>query len=177
MASKLQRTKYEKLFERYDHDGDGEIEQADIDAIIAQWTHDFHIVPGSEQWRRMTGAANHMWQDLPGHTDRKGRKRVSKAEWVAAHEKPDFIEAIALPFTLAVFEAGDVDGDGMITLQEYLKAQVATRVPQDEALEVFQAFDEDGDGKISKEEFARHIEAFYKSDDVKAPGSHMAGKV
>lgn len=177
MTSQLQRRKYEKVFERFDQDGDGQIDQTDIDKIVAKWTHDFHIDPKSQHWHRLATTANRMWQELAAKVDTDHDGKVSKEEWVAAHQYDEFLDETVLPFTVAAFEAGDVNGDGKISLEEWLKAQLATGVPQNEARLAFNAFDADGDGYITKEEYVAHITAFYKGDDQDAPENLMAGRL
>ncbi|WP_447001720.1 EF-hand domain-containing protein [Saccharothrix isguenensis] len=176
MTTELQQQKFEKHFDRYDANGDGVIDQSDIDGLIQSWCVSFGVNPGSDQWREVTRRANRLWQMLDGHIGSDGDKVISKSEWVAAHENPDFIEKVAIPLAQATFELGDTDDDGRVSLNEWMTLQAATGVGQLEALETFQSLDSDGDGFVTTDEAAAAIREFYLSTDPAAVGGQLAGR-
>lgn len=177
MTSDLQRQKYTKAFERFDVDGDGQIEQTDIDALVQGWAHDLGVPPKTPVWRILVRLSNRMWQDIRGHFDRNGNKRVNLEEWLAAHEDPDFIKNIALPFGVAAFDLADADRDGKVSLNEWTTAQTVSGLSQAEALASFQQLDGDADGYVTKEEYIKATEEFYRSTDRAAVGNELAGRI
>jgi Ca2+-binding EF-hand superfamily protein len=177
MSTELQRQKLEQQFDRYDGDGDGVIDQSDVDRLIQAWCAAFGATPGSERWQKVTTRSNKLWRLLDGRIDADGDMAVDKEQWVAAHEKPDFIEKIAIPLAQATFELGDVDGDGRLGLNEWMTAQSIAGVGQMEALEVFQSLDADGDGFVTAAEHLAALREFYRSTDRKSRGNHLAGRL
>lgn len=154
---------YELLFQRYDHDGDGLIRQSDIDLLNHKWCVALHVVPGSRQWHAVTGRSNRLWQDLPGHVDAAGDKVVSRQEWVSAHHDPAFVEQVAIPWAVSVFDMGS-DDDQRVSLQVWMTTQSVSSYPQIASLEAFQRLDEDGDGYLDRKPFEKYIETFYHRD-------------
>lgn len=177
MTSDLQRKKYAKAFERFDVDGDGQIEQTDIDALVQGWARDLGVPVNTPTWRIMVRLSNRLWQDIRGHFDRDGNKIVSLDEWVAAHEDPAFVQDIAIPFGVAAFELADTDRDGKVSLNEWTSAQTVSGLTQAEALASFQQLDGDADGYITKDDYTRATEEFYGSTDLAAVGNQLAGRV
>ncbi len=154
---------YEALFRRFDHDGDGLIQQSDIDLLNQRWCVALHVTPGSRQWHAITGRSNRLWQDLPGHRDAAGDKVVTVEEWVKAHDDPVFVEQVAIPWAVSVFDMG-TDDDGRVSLQVWMTTQSVSNYPQIASLEAFQRLDENGDGYLDREPFTRYIEGFYHRD-------------
>jgi Ca2+-binding EF-hand superfamily protein len=173
MATEIQRQKYEKIFNNFDVDGDGDIDQTDVDALIHGWLHIFDVAPGSPEWRQVTSLANRWWQDLIGTTGPDGTKTVTKEEWVRSLEQPGFIDNVAVPLSMAAFDLGDKDGDGKLSREEYLKGTTAGRTTVAESLYAFNLLDKDGDGYISKEESRKATEDFYKGTDPGTIGSYL----
>ncbi|MEU6038441.1 EF-hand domain-containing protein [Actinomadura sp. NPDC047616] len=161
MATEVQREKYEEVFGYYDTDNDGEIVQSDIDALIASWTHEFGVTPGSDGWRRLVDLGNRLWSSIEGH-DVDGDKKVSKEEFTAAHAQPGFVDEIAIPLAMAAFDLADTDNDGQISIQEWLASQKTHGLGPKEAVDAFQSWDTDGDGYLSRDEYRRYTESFYK---------------
>ncbi|WP_225732113.1 MULTISPECIES: EF-hand domain-containing protein [unclassified Nocardia] len=177
MVTKAQQQKFAKHFERYDADNDGKIDQSDIDVLINKWCHAFHIAPGSDKWRSTVKRANRLWQDLQGHADANGDKEISREEWIAAHEDPRFVDEVAIPLAQLTFELGDVDGDGRLSLSEWMTLQSVSGVGQVEGLKMFQALDTNGDGYISTDEHDAALREFFGSEDLEAAGTHLAGRL
>ncbi|WP_447002717.1 EF-hand domain-containing protein [Saccharothrix isguenensis] len=177
MSTELQRQKLEQQFDRFDSNGDGVIDQSDVDRLVQGWCAAFGATPGSEQWQKVTTRSNKLWRLLDGHLDADGDMVVDKEQWVAAHGKPDFIDKVAIPLAQATFELGDVSQDGRLGLNEWMTAQSIAGVGQMEALEVFQSLDEDGDGFVTAAEHLAALREFYGSTDRDSVGNHLAGRL
>jgi Ca2+-binding EF-hand superfamily protein len=177
MATELQRRKFEKAFDRFDVDDDGVIGETDIAAMVQIWCQTFDIMPRSPGWTEINGLANKLWRDLQGSVDSDGNKSVGKEEWNAAMDNPDFVEKVALPFAVAVFDIADSDNDGKISLDEMIAAQSKAGISESETRRVFDKLDTDDDGYVERDEYAAAIREFYMSDDPNAPGNLMAGSI
>lgn len=165
MATEIQRQRYEKIFNNFDFDGDGDIDKADIDALVHSWCQIFDVAPGSHKWRQITRLADRWWRDLIGRIDSDGNKIVSKEEWVSSFGQPGFIDNVAVPFGLAAFDLGDKDDDGKLSRDDHRKGTTAGRATAVESSHVFSNFDTDGDGYITKEEARKGLEKFYKGTE------------
>jgi Ca2+-binding EF-hand superfamily protein len=177
MATELQRRKFEKAFDRIDADGDGVIGETDILALVQLWCQTFDITPRSSGWEEINRLGTKWWRDLQGSVDADGNKTVSKEEWYAAIDSPDFIDNIAVPFALAAFDIADSDDDGKISLDEMKAAQSKAGMSAAETEEVFHKLDTDQDGYVERQEYADAVKDFYLSDDPNAPGNLMAGSL
>lgn len=156
---------YEALFKAFDHDGDGVIEQTDVDLLVQRWCRALLVSPGSPQWREITRVSNRLWQHLEGSVDEAGDKQVSRREWVASHEQPGFIENVAIAWGIAVFDMG-ADADKRVSLQVWMTTHSVTGYAQLESLAGFQRLDEDGDGYIDRDPFVKYIEDFYRREGL-----------
>ncbi|MFB9904141.1 EF-hand domain-containing protein [Allokutzneria oryzae] len=161
MPTSLQQHRLTREFNRYDVDGDGTIDQTDIDGVVQSLCSAHRVVPGSPAWREITSRANRLWYDLIGHLDDDGDRTVSREEWVAAHDRPGFIDAVAIPLARFAFEIGDADQDGRMSLNEWMISHTVFGSNQLEALESFQSLDEDGDGYVTADEHAAAVARFY----------------
>ncbi|MFE9900261.1 EF-hand domain-containing protein [Streptomyces achromogenes] len=87
---------------------------------------------------------------------------VSAREFVTAYRRPEFLERTAIPFEVAVLEMSDEDGDGRVSVTEWVAWQQAKGVPVHEALAEFGEIDADDDGYLGRSEYTRYLETRYK---------------
>ncbi|BCB88505.1 EF-hand domain-containing protein [Phytohabitans suffuscus] len=159
----VRQQEYEILFDAFDTDHDGQIGQLDIDVLVQRWCVALHVAPGTPAWNQITKRANRLWQDLIGHVDAAGDKQVAKQEWVDSHDQPGFIENAAIPWAVGVFDVGDPNSEGRVSLQAWMTCQTVTGWGQAESLEMFLQLDDDRDGYVQRDRFAAYIEQFYHS--------------
>jgi Ca2+-binding EF-hand superfamily protein len=178
MTTTLLRRKLEKVFGSFDVDADGVIDELDITAMAQIWCDTYDAAPRSAGWRQIHGAAHKMWRDIKGSVDADGVKTVTLQEWVdwsAKPEFPEFVEKSAIPFSMAVFGVADSDGDGRITVEEMMAAQLKSGMTADETRGAFDLLDTDQDGFVTTDEYVQAARDFYLSDDPDAPGNRIAG--
>ncbi|MFJ6385064.1 EF-hand domain-containing protein [Kitasatospora sp. NPDC092039] len=162
MVTKAERDHFQAMFRKLDADGDGVIEQVDIDQLVQEMLHRAGAgAPGTQTWRRVTGLGNRLWQELLAAVDENADRKVTAREFVAAYRRPDFLDQVAVPFELAVLDAADADNDGRISVGEWLTWQQAKGTVPTEALDEFRRIDADGDGYLTREECAQHIKQTY----------------
>ncbi|MGW4393766.1 SRPBCC domain-containing protein [Amycolatopsis nivea] len=165
MTTSVRQQEYEMLFDAFDLDHDGQIGQLDLDVLVQRWCVALQVPPGHPAWNQITRKANRLWQDLIGHFDKDGDKRVSKQEWVDSHEQPGFVEKAAAPWAIGVFDIGDPDGEGRVSLQRWMTCQTVTGWDQAESLKMFQQLDDDQDGYVQRDKFVAYIEEFYSTTE------------
>ncbi|WP_026421237.1 EF-hand domain-containing protein [Actinokineospora inagensis] len=177
MATQLQQRKFEKAFERFDVDRDGVLQQNDITAMAKIWQETFAVSSGTEEANRIHSLAAQLWQDITSATDTDADGTISKAEWTTAMERPEFIDKVALPFALAVFDLADKDSSGSLSVEEMIAGQARSGISEAETRRMFEALDADHDGSVSRDEYANAIREFYLSDDPNAVGNLMVGNL
>lgn len=180
MVEELRRRKLEKVYGSFDADRDGVIDELDITALAQVWCETYDLPPYSEHWRSVHLHAHRMFRAMPGRPNVEGVEQVTVEDWVAWGDDPgfaDFVEASAIPFSMAVFAAADKDRDGRITATEMMAAQMRGGMSEEEARRAFTVLDTDRDGYVTTDEYIRAARAFYLSDDPAEAGNSIAGDV
>jgi len=178
VATDFQQRKLEKVFESFDPDRDGVIDELDLLAMAQIWCDTYQAEPNSRPWRSIHAAALQMWRSLRVGLDRPEDARLTVAEWVAAMDSsffPKFVDEAAIPFSMAVFGAADGDGDGRITVEEMYAGQRMSGMTRAETETAFRMLDGDGDGLVTAGEYVAAARDFYLSDDPAAAGNRIAG--
>ncbi|WP_367127573.1 EF-hand domain-containing protein [Saccharothrix sp. HUAS TT1] len=177
MTTDLKQRKYDKVFELIDADHDGRIDQGDIKAIADKWCEALGAKAGSAEAARLAKLASDMWTGLQQHTDLNVDATISRDEWSTAARDPGFVDDVAVPFSLAAFDAADRDDDGQISFEEMAAAQTRGGMAESESRAAFDRMDRDHDGLVSRDEFATAVREFYLSDDPSASGNELAGNL
>lgn len=171
--SELRRRKQTNLFNVYDQNRDGVIEQSDLRGFAQRLSDIRSWAAGSPQADELTATFDDFWSYLSRY-DSDDDARVTLDEWLVMHE--EFPKEEVPGWGEVLFGVLDADRDGLITIEEYRQLFHAEGVPEGFVDEVFPTLDEDSDGWVSKEEFVRHIVQFDGADDD-APGNVMFGPV
>ncbi|RJO72512.1 EF-hand domain-containing protein [Nocardia panacis] len=177
MPTALRIRKLRRVFDAYDLDRDGIIEESDILALVHIWCETYELEPDSPGWTDIDSKTRAMFRDIPGLD---GAEKVRAEEWIAMADHPDFarfVESVAIPHSMAVFTAADKDGDGRISAREMLAAQIKAGMSLQEADQAFALLDADGDGYLTYDEYIQALREFYLSDDPAAHGNRIAGEL
>jgi Ca2+-binding EF-hand superfamily protein len=181
MVSSIRRLKLEKVFASFDADHDGFVSRDDVISLAELWCGTYNLPPAGDERRVVHECANEWWIGLTAMLDRSHDcNRVHREEWVACSEKEEFeefVERVAIPFSMSVFRIADGDGDGRIGLAEMAAAQSKSGMSDKETRDVFDSLDNDRDGYVTSEEYTWALKAFYMSDDSDEPGNLLAGQL
>ncbi|MEW9528530.1 EF-hand domain-containing protein [Microbispora sp. NPDC049125] len=171
MASEFQRRKVIGVFRAMDVDGDGRLTEADFQALAHRWT----AVAGSVDPERLTSIMTGWWPVLRAVSGPDGDNAVTLDEVLLVVEGlGEAVDAVSGTAD-AMFEAIDLNGDGLISRSEY-GALIETWNGTPAAIdEVFPRLDLDGDGHLTRDEFRTHWTEFWAGDDPDAPGTYVFG--
>ncbi|MEV6038277.1 EF-hand domain-containing protein [Nonomuraea sp. NPDC052116] len=171
MASEFQRRKVGRVFRAMDVDGDGRLTQADFQALAHRWT----AVGGSVDPERLASVMNGWWPVLRAASGPGGDDAVSLDQVLLVVERlGDMTDAVSGTAD-AMFEAIDLNGDGLISCSEYGALIETWNGAPSATDEIFPRLDLDGDGHLTRDEFRTHWTEFWAGDDPDAPGTYVFG--
>ncbi|MEU6713903.1 EF-hand domain-containing protein [Nonomuraea sp. NPDC046802] len=171
MASEFQRRKVVGVFRAMDVDGDGRLTEADFQALARRWM----AVAGSVDPERLACLMTGWWTVLQSASDTDGDNAITIDEVLHVVEGLGDRADAVFGTADAMFEAIDLDGDGLISRSEYgalIETWNGTPTATDE---VFPRLDLDGDGHLTRDEFRTHWTEFWAGDNPNAPGTYVFG--
>ena len=177
MLSDLQKKKLTALFNCYDTDRNGYLEQSDYKQVADNLTEAFGLLPKRDAFRAMLDI---FWGDVQKQADLDGDGRVSHAEYLQSHEillthhKADFLENIQFA-SLTLVKLMDANNDGQVSKSEYTTALSAFNVNETAAQQAFAKLDRDQSGHLTLDEMIEIVQDFYLSSDPQAVGNWMVG--
>lgn len=177
--SDFQRFKLNRMFEVYDVDGDGCIEEEDFTRRAHLFAEERGWADDSAEFREHFAFTLADWQNLRGATDADGDGRVTRAEFLAFAEAmlgdAAALEQYAYQDADLIFRAMDADADDRITANEYKMFLRVYHIDPDHANYFFARLDRDSDGFVSREEIRQALQEYLFSDDLEAPGNYLYG--
>ena len=180
MLTDFQKTKFVKMFNTFDVDNNGYVEQADYERIVEKLALSLKIDVGSAQYQGLRAKYMDNWEQT-ATMDKDGDGKVDVDEWLADCEatvgSPEQYNELIVAVANQVFDLLDLDGDGEVSSDEYATWLCAHGGSRAAAAEAFTKLDLNGDGHISREEMKILLNDFYFSDDPEAPGTWLFGNL
>ncbi|WP_424217214.1 EF-hand domain-containing protein (plasmid) [Streptomyces sp. BI20] len=177
MAGVFQRAKVQAMFDAFDADGNGVLEERDFEALTERWGRLPRVADGPELAARVRLVIMGWWRHLSTVGDAEGVDRIGMTELLAMVDRlPSMRESVEATAE-AIFDAVDENGDGAISREEH-RILIDTWHGRPIATEgVFDRLDGDGDGRLDRAEFAALWTQFWISEDPAEPGNLMCGPV
>ncbi|AOW99302.1 hypothetical protein BJP34_07385 [Moorena producens PAL-8-15-08-1] len=178
MLTELQTRKWSRLFQIYDADGNGVVEQADFETIFQTLAQARQLEANSPKYNQLHAKFMEDWEHLQKDADTDNDGKVNLKDWLAHGYRrinDDSMYQTVVDMGNQVFELLDLNGDGVITADEYKIILGSWRVSEELAEQIFPKLDFNGDGHISKEELVELVKQFHMSDDPDAPGNSFFG--
>ena len=171
MLTEFQQSKLGYMFDVYDADKNGYLEESDFVQVGDRFDKALNL-PADHGSNWFKG----FWSGLAPAAGPNGQ--VSRAAWLHHLDQlwsdPAVYEATILAGVSFYFGALDANSDGMINAAEYRKFFAVMGLDEGLADQVFPHLDTNGDGTINHAEYSQLVREFY-GDDRAAPGNWLLG--
>jgi len=181
MLSEFQRRKAEQHFTALDTNGDGVLTIDDLVLGARRLLELQGDTPDqvTERLSRFDEGLN-AWWDLLTRMDRNGDGEISPQEFLHGYERvlldSDDYRSAARAAAGARFDLGDLNGDGVLSEEEFVALfRISFGIPRETAAPLFARFLPDGQLTLSRDVYVRHAMEFLTGDDPDAPGSALLG--
>ncbi|MFJ1754827.1 EF-hand domain-containing protein [Kitasatospora sp. NPDC088134] len=175
MANAFQRIKMTEMFEAFDTDRNGYLDQHDFRALADRWHRLPRVAGDPELTVRVERLMMGWWDLLAAAADANGDGRVDLAELLAMVDRLPELRDTVLATADTVFDAVDENGDGRISRTEHRHLVDLWHGRPTETGDVFDRLDLDGDGYLSRPEFRELWAQFWMSGDPAEPGNLLCG--
>ncbi|HEY8979532.1 MAG TPA: EF-hand domain-containing protein [Streptomyces sp.] len=177
MSSEFQRVKLRAMFEAFDADGNGYLEEADFVALADRWGRLPRVKGRAELAARVDGVLKGWWQHLSQAVDTDHNGRIDMDDLLAMVDLlPTMPEAVAATAE-TIFDAVDENADGRISRTEHQQLVDTWHGRPVDTGDTFGHLDQDADGYLSRPEFTALWAQFWISDDPAEPGNLMCGPI
>lgn len=181
MLTDFQQRKLNALFNLYDVDKYGFVEQADYKQIVRNLAATLGFQPGSPEYARLHARHMAVWSGMQQLGSAPGSQQVSREERLAGydrllHARENFLTIVGT-WSNALIELSDQDGDGRLSQQEYVANLRGFNLDEAAANEAFRRLDQNGDGYLTHDELSCSVEEFFYSEDPAAPGNWLVGPI
>lgn len=175
--SPLRRAKLRQLFQIYDADGNGVLEQVDFLAVVERFATARGLDSESDAHRRLQELYLSVWDELQREADADGDGQVTLQEMRSyldrvTHDPALFVQQV-LTITELLFGVLDANSDGLITEKEYLEFASCLGFKADS--EVFARLSPPQG--MTEVTLRQRITEFYFSEQQDAPGNWLFGRL
>ena len=179
--SDFQRMKIARLFDVFDLNGDGYLEEEDFTRRAHQFAEERGWSFDSHDYREQLEFTREDWNNLREATDSDRDGRVTRDEFLVFAagmlEDPAALDQYAYADADLIFRAMDADGDGKITADEYRMYLRVYHIDGAHARPLFERLDTDGDGFVTRDEILQALKEYLFSEDFEAPGNFLYGPI
>lgn len=179
MLTDFQKQKMRKLFDFWDHNNSGRLEKADYEEIARRIAAERGWARTSPEYASTYNTVMTNWAQLEHYADANNDNIITIEEWLAyCTSLINDVSAYrmnAMELMMALLNAVDRDGDGLLTLEDYRMWFRIYDADPAQAERAFQRMDTDGNGTLSIDEMINALNDFYFSNAPSAPGNFLFG--
>lgn len=176
MSDQVQLDNIDRVFAILDRDGDGGISKDDFSSLGRGVAREFGLDAESPRARRLIEGYEEVWNYICG-ADLDVDGVVDAAEFRKAHTSGRVTAEVLVEkwesASRGNFELADVDGDGYIDLDGFIRIYRGGGVDPAVAEAAFGAMDVDDDGRLDWGELSANIRGLFTATDESAKGAHM----
>lgn len=181
MLTELQREKLTHYFNVLDFDKNGSLEKKDFTNIGENLCTLWGLREGDADYDRCISQWAQTWTDFRTFMGKSEESTASVDEWLEfadaniVNGSDELYNKHINKIASEVISFFDVNGDGRLSLEEYVDLFMAYRIEMRYSAKAFTKLDRDHNDYISREELLLAIRQFFRSDDENAPGNWLFG--
>lgn len=179
--SEFQLKKIARLFEFYDGNNSGYIDEGDYDRIADRLAEYRSWAKGTSEYNTVHQSLLAKWGEASQFADTNNDNQISLDEWIKFWDtvihNDEMYKVVVSDVRGAIIDAVDLDGDGMIDVNDWRSVLKIYSYDESLAEETFKTIDRDADGKVTGEEIDLTVSEFLKSNDESALGNYMFGSL
>jgi len=179
LLTAFRRQKMSHMFDVYDRDRDGYLEEDDYHRVIDNFAAVRSLKPAEPGYQAIHDAYMRVWHHLRGHADTNRDDRVNLEEMLAYNERlissEEAFHSDVLEIGGVLFNVLDLDRDGVVGEAEYRTFCLCLGIDESRSHEAFAKLDTNGDGRVNMEDTVRLVREFYLSDEPDSPGNWFFG--
>lgn len=181
MLTEIQEKKLTHYFNVLDFDSNKLIEKDDFTSIGENLCILWGFKPGSDRYNEYITKCENLWVSFREFINQEIEESASLQEWLEFADKgivngsDELYEKHVNQFVKDIFDVFDANGDGFISLDEYIDLFMAYRIEIRYSAKSFTKIDLNKDDLISREELLSAVREFYRSNDKDAPGNWLFG--
>ena len=181
MLTDHQKKKLQHYFDILDFDNNQLIEKEDFTNIGENLNVLWGFKPGTDKYNEYIQKCEQLWVSFREFIGKNVEESANLSEWLEFADKgivngsDELYEKHVNQFVKDIFDVFDANGDGFISLDEYIDLFMAYRIEIRYSAKSFTKIDLNKDDMISREELLSAVKEFYRSDDPNAPGNWLFG--
>jgi Ca2+-binding EF-hand superfamily protein len=181
MLTDLQKEKMTHYFNVLDFDNNGKIEKDDFQAIGENLNILWGYKEGTDKYARIMDKFGDSWEHFRDRVDYDEFDTATLEEWLSFADQhiingsEEFFDTYVRDITRDIFNNFDNNGDGFISLDEYIDFFMAYRIEIRYSAKSYTKLDLNSDDLLSRQEMLSAVDQFFRSDDKDAPGNWLFG--
>ncbi len=181
MLSELQHDKISHYFRVVlDQDRNGVLQEKDFREISESLCILWRFKPDTDNYERVIREGRRTWELFKEHFEKEGGEATEYQflkfyETMLGPEGEELYEKFVTRTVSSIFDSFDLNGDGVISINEYSDMFMCYHIPIKYSAKAFVKLDRNGDDHITKQELMEAVDEFFKSSNPKSPGNWLFG--
>lgn len=181
MLTELQHSKLTHYFNVLDFDKSQTLEKNDFISIGQNLSTLWGFKVGSAEYQASIQRCTQIWKDFHQFIGKGDNEHATLEEWLQFADQhivngaEDLYERHIHQVAVEIIDLFDTNGDGYLSLNEYLDLFMAYRIEIKHSTRAFNQMDKNKDDLISRDELLEAIREFFRSDNEDAAGNWLFG--
>lgn len=181
MLTEFQKQKLTHYFNILDYNNNDVIQKEDFVAIAENLCILWGLKPDTIEYDGWVEKFINQWREFKAHTNGPEENRAELEEWLDFADRKlvngddQYYEAYVEKMCEDIFDFFDEDGNGFISLNEFVDFFMAFRIEIRYSAKSFMKLDTNRDDRLSKQELLSAIRVFFRSPDENESGNWLFG--